>query len=360
MTRLATFLVNGLGLGNSTRCDAIIRQLNERGWTIDVVTAGNGLWYFKDRSYIRRVHGMEELQYAASNGKLSVFGTLRSLGDLFAIARRNGALISRIIDDSDPAVVITDSVYTLKAGGKVRPPRVALNNSDVVHFGYRHFGSPPRSTAAQFHFVEQLDYLYHKLAPDMSISPSIDPSIPACCYNYHRVSPIVRPGYEERSPEPRNDRVVIMLSGSKFGSPVVLRADSYPFEVDITGRETSKNWTPIDHIRYHGRVKNTLPLLQGASLAVINGGFSAVSEVFCMGIPAVIIPVENHAEQWLNAKTMVSLGLGLMSSEDNLERTMLEAWDRIDEFNTAYKRLGPSPSGAQQAATLIEGIANAE
>jgi hypothetical protein len=359
MTGLATFLVNGLGLGNSTRCDAIIRQLRERGWIIDVITAGNGLWYFRDRSYVRRVHEMEELQYAANDGKLNVLGTLRSLGGLVAIARRNSFLISRIIDDSEPTVVISDSVYTLRAGQKVQPPRIALNNSDVVHFGYRHFGQPPGSTAAQFYFVEEMDYLYHKYTPDLSISPSIDPSIPARCDNYQRVSPIVRPGYEECSPTPREERVVIMLSGSKFGSPVVLTDGKYPFEIDIAGRETPKDWNPIDRVRYHGRVKNTLPLLQGAALAVINGGFSAVSEVFCMGIPAVVIPVENHAEQWLNAKTMVNLGLGLMSNEDELERIMLEAWDRLDEFNAAYERLGPSPSGARQAATLIENIAHA-
>jgi hypothetical protein len=354
MSRLATFLVNGLGLGNSTRCDAIIQQLIDRGWTVDVITAGNGLWYFNDRPYVRRVYGMEELQYAADNGKLSVIGTIRSLGNLATIARRNSSLISQVINDTGPEVVISDSVYTLKAGQNKRPVRIALNNSDVVHFGYRHFGPPPRTTVAQFYFIEQMDYLYHRFAPDLSISPNIDPSIPALCTNYRRVAPIVRSGYEKPSSLPRENRVVIMLSGSKFGSPVILTRDNYSFDIDIAGRDMPADWEPNDRVRYHGRVENTLPLLRGAALAVINAGFSAVSEICCMGIPAVVIPVENHAEQWLNARAMVSLGLGLMSNEDNLERTMLEAWDRLNEFNGAYERLGPFPSGAQQTATLIE------
>jgi len=40
------FLVNGLGLGNSTRCHAVIEQLLTAGSDIEVVTSDNGLWFF--------------------------------------------------------------------------------------------------------------------------------------------------------------------------------------------------------------------------------------------------------------------------------------------------------------------------
>ena len=36
------FIVNGLGLGNSTRCESIIESLIFKGKTIDIITSGNG------------------------------------------------------------------------------------------------------------------------------------------------------------------------------------------------------------------------------------------------------------------------------------------------------------------------------
>ena len=38
------FLVNGLGLGNATRCHAIMQKLGEAGVGCEVATSGSGLW----------------------------------------------------------------------------------------------------------------------------------------------------------------------------------------------------------------------------------------------------------------------------------------------------------------------------
>ena len=40
------FIVNGLGMGNATRCHSIIEILDEHDYLTDVVTSGNGLEYF--------------------------------------------------------------------------------------------------------------------------------------------------------------------------------------------------------------------------------------------------------------------------------------------------------------------------
>ena len=53
--RRILFLVNGLGLGNSTRCHAVMQRLIEHGAEIQVVTSGNGLWYFQSVSGHRTV-----------------------------------------------------------------------------------------------------------------------------------------------------------------------------------------------------------------------------------------------------------------------------------------------------------------
>jgi len=43
MNERVLFLVNGLGLGNSTRCHAVIERLLERGALVTIATSGNGL-----------------------------------------------------------------------------------------------------------------------------------------------------------------------------------------------------------------------------------------------------------------------------------------------------------------------------
>jgi uncharacterized protein (TIGR00661 family) len=97
----------------------------------------------------------------------------------------------------------------------------------------------------------------------------------------------------------------------------------------------------------------TRELLREADLVVINGGFSAVSEIFCMRKPMVVVPVPRHAEQWVNGRTIVKLGVGLMSTEEGLEAAMLEGLARIDDLRAAYARLPPPEDGAAQAAAAI-------
>ena len=59
-------LVNGLGLGNSTRCHAVIERLRAAGADIEVVTSDNGLWYFADKPEAGRVSAIPALRYGQS------------------------------------------------------------------------------------------------------------------------------------------------------------------------------------------------------------------------------------------------------------------------------------------------------
>ena len=45
----AIILINGLGLGNSTRCDVLIDWLDSKKFSIFIFTSGNGIEYFKDK-----------------------------------------------------------------------------------------------------------------------------------------------------------------------------------------------------------------------------------------------------------------------------------------------------------------------
>lgn len=350
----ALFLVNGLGLGNSTRCHAVIQRLVERGAEVAVITGDNGAWYMRERTELAAFHEMESVWYAKKNGRLDVLGTVGAVGQFVAIARRNDARVKSVIADFKPDVAVIDSVYTVCSLKSAKVPIAAVNNADVVHVAWQRFTERPSSVRAQFYTIEENDYRFHRMVPDLVVSPNIDPTLPTVGAPYVRVGPIVRAGFTPTEPEP-TPRVVVMLSGSTFGTPVDLRG-GHGLHIDVLGRPVPTDGRTPDGVAYHGKVRDTLPFLRGASLAVVNGGFSAVSEIFAMRMPMVVVPVPNHAEQWLNAKVVESLGIGVISTEEGLEDAMMRAMDRLPQMRAAYDRLPQEPDGATSAAEAIAAL----
>lgn len=346
-------LVNGLGLGNSTRCHAVLQRLVERGAETAIVTSGNGLWYFEGRDGIGGVHGIEAFYYASRNGRISIPRTLMSVGDFRRIAKRNRAAVDKVLETFKPDVALIDSIYTTGPMKKRGIPIVALNNSDVVHLSYRIFTERPPSIRMQFYAIEEMDYLFHRARVDMVLSPSLDPTLPEVGGNIRRVGPIVRRGYESVPAVGPVRRVLVMLSGSRFGTPVALADNQYPFHIDVVGREAPKDGELPPNVHFHGRLRDNTEIVRAADLVLVNGGFSAVSEAFALRKPMVVLPIPNHAEQWVNGRTIERLGVGFMAQESDIEPAMLRAIERIDELRGAYSRLPPAADGAAQVADFV-------
>jgi UDP:flavonoid glycosyltransferase YjiC (YdhE family) len=347
------FLVNGLGLGNSTRCHAVIQRLLDHDAEIQVVTSGNGLWYFQSVPGIARLHQVDSLYYGVKDGRISIVRTLTAITDFAAILRRNARKVGRILSEWRPDVVVSDSVYTFRPFKRAGIPFVALNNADVVHQSYRMFADRPRSVRAQFWCVEEPDYVFHRMIPDLVISPSLDPSLAEVGGNVSRVGPIVRRGFSPAAARSPVNCVLVMLSGSRFGSPVIFNRIDWPFEIEVVGRPVPPNWDGSGRIRFHGKLIDNRALVEKADLVVVNGGFSAVSESFSMRKPLVVIPVPNHAEQWINARTIEHLEVGTSAQEADLESALASAAQQVERFHDGYRQLGEIPDGAAQAAKLI-------
>jgi hypothetical protein len=333
-----------------------MQRLLERGAEIQIVTSGNGLWYFRSVPNVAKLHEVESLYYGVKDGRISITRTLRAVSDFAAILRRNARKIDAILTDWRPDVAVSDSVYTYRPFKRRGIRFVALNNADVVHMAYRRYADRPRSVQAQFWCVEESDYLFHRIVPDLVISPTLDPSLPKVGGNVRRVGPIVRQGFSPAAARSPVRCVLVMLSGSRFGSPVIFNRIDWPFEIEVVGRPAPPNWDAGGRIRFHGKLLDNRALVEKADMVVVNGGFSAVSESFSMRKPLVVIPVPNHAEQWINARTIEHLGVGMTAQEADLEHAMACAAQQVERFHEGYRRLGDIPDGAAQAAKLIISI----
>jgi len=354
----ALFLISGLGLGNSTRCHAIMQCLKDAGARNFVATSENGLWYFAGLPEVERCFEMESLYYGKRNGRISIAATIASSFDFIGIQRRNAALVERLLETLQPDVVVTDSVYISKPMHRRKIPLVALNNADAVVRGYRMFQNRPAGIRAQFYAVELTDYFYHAWRPDLVISPALLAELAQAHGKFRPVGAIVRKGYRPAPYRERARNAVIMLSGSAFGTEIRLSRADYPVRIDVLGRSAPPGWSGIASVTYHGRVRDPRPFLQDADLMVVNGGFSAVSEMVGMAKPMIVVPVPGHAEQWVNGRVVDYLGIGMVAGEDEIEDKILAAMQRLPRFQAAYAQIPLRADGAREAASLILGAVN--
>ena len=357
MSRTCLFLINGLGLGNSTRCHAVIQRLSEAGCRVHVLTSQSGLAYFKDKDCVRSLTPMESFYYSTRGGKISGWSTWRSLGVMLRIAKLKRQQLDSVLDRINPDVVVTDSEYAISPARLRGIPIIGLNTSEMVVSEFFRTSGSVRGVRGHFWLIEFSDYLFHRRYCDLVLSP-FPLRTPTRHRKFRRIGLIVRRELRQRVealppgpwPSPRQLRkVVFMLSGSVHASQISFDNCQLPFRVDVVGREGESRGA----VTYHGRMMNNIDLLLGADALVINGGYSAVSEAFLLRKPVFVVPIPGHAEQFVNARLVRDLGLGFVATESDLLDQLLRA-----HAADKWPELKPMPprfefDGAREAA---EGI----
>ena len=191
------FIVNGLGLGNATRCHAVIGHLVQRGYTVDVLTSGNGKDYFSSVEEIDQLISFESLRYGERNGRVSVMATLLLVPQLVRTLLRNARLTRRLIRSGGYRGVVIDSDYTMLAARDRDIPVFAINNADVVVHECRR-RKLPRSVYLQY-LIEWADAWFHRVAPDRVLSPVAANMWPDT-EDIRHIPPLVRPFLAARPP----------------------------------------------------------------------------------------------------------------------------------------------------------------
>jgi len=353
-------LVNGLGLGNSTRSHAVIEHLAEAGCQVHVVTAQNGLAYFKDKDCVCSLTPMEAFYYSTEGGNISGWSTMKSLKALLRIARTKSQQLGRLLSRINPDVVVIDSEYAVSPARRRGIPIIGLNTSEMVVSEYFRNRGLARGVRSHFWFVEFLDYLFHRYYCDLVLSP-FPLRRPTRHRKFRRIGLIIRRQLKERTEavpsgpwlSPRQLRkVVFMLSGSVHASRISFDGYQLPFRVEVVGRSGESKGA----VTFHGRMMDNVDLLLGADALVINGGYSAVSEACLLRKPVFVVPVPGHAEQFVNSCLVRDLGLGYQATETDV-------LDQLLQMHAAnkWRDLKPIPpifelDGAREAAEAILGF----
>jgi UDP:flavonoid glycosyltransferase YjiC (YdhE family) len=352
------FAINGLGMGNSTRCHVVTQRLCEVA-EIHIITSGNGLFFFKDRTGIASITEMPALSYAFSGDGVDTLGTLSRVHTLRGQLHEKKQKLEALLDQLKPDMVVTDSEYVIRPILRRRIPLAGINNSELIvsrFFRQKHL---PPSIRAHFWLIEYSDYLYHHLKWNLAVSPSPFDDPPRG-KPFKRIGLIVRDGARDTAreragkpvPRPQEiDRILVMLSGSAFASQID-ELQTLPWKVDVVGREGVSS----GNVAYRGKIRESLDFVRRAGALVINGGFSSVSEAVAMMRPIYVLPVPNHAEQLINALMVKEIGAGDVADTGTIIQRLKDAY-RLNRWEGIKETRAPiNFNGGDEAAELLIGL----
>ena len=336
------FLVNGYGLGNSTRIHGIIQHINE-DYEIDIFGYGNSFKYFKQVSRIRKIYQGFSMEYGIKNGKIDFFSTAGKIFKNLKALYKNRQCIKSVLSSCHYNIMVSDSDFSAVFLRK-RPLLISINNAGVII--KKAFKINKKGYYMQF-FTELGDYIYNLFVPDMIISPFFD--YLKDTKKIRHTSIIVRKEFQRSNHTLNRHHILIMTGGAGgFNQGISVNHDRDDYDLSILGDEIK----PLGKAVRENTTFNTRDLMNHSTIVVINGGFSSISEALAMAKPMVVIPLNGHMEQKINALWVQENNLGLLSSWEKLEDSILYIKKNYSHFKKHLLNYD-SLNGAEQAASLI-------
>ena len=327
------FLVNGYGLGNSTRVHGIIQHLTN-DYTVDIFADGNSLKYFRTISGIEKIFAGKSLKYSMDGGKIRPWSTVVEIPKLIYTMYQNSKRLKDIFASFNYDLIITDSYYLPFLAifqRKIKRKIMAINNSNKI---VRKFFSVKKRNCLFQCLVEIMDLIYHRISCKRVISPFFTTT--SSSKKFYSVPLIVRQEFLSNSVNSFSPHILIIMSG----------AGSLP-----TKRINLQNIYTVTVVE-RGNTFNVKHLMEQASIVIINGGLSSISEAIAMIRPMIIIPIEGHFEQRVNANWIEKNNLGVVASWDTLDSAVKKIekdYSKWQKNIIAYGR----PKGAYMASKII-------
>lgn len=136
--------------------------------------------------------------------------------------------------------------------------------------------------------------------------------------------PILRRQLFELQDVRRGDYLLVYLLNHGYASEIIEwnRANpSVPVHCFYDKPGAPETETPQPGLTFHRlHGEKFLQLMAGCRGVVCTAGFESVSEAAYLGKPVLMIPVQNHIEQYLNSLDAAQAGLGLADTKFNLSR----------------------------------------
>ena len=352
------FLVNGYGLGNSTRIHGIIQHINQN-YKFDIFGYGNSIQYFKQVPEVQNIFEIFPLKYGLKAGKIDFIRTTGKTFQNLQAIYKSRQYLKRILQKNTYEIIVSDSNFSAFFL-KNRPKLISINNANRII--KQAFKIKKKAYLTSF-LIEWIDSIYNKFIPDLVISPffkeykntkKIKNTALIVRKEFLNQADQTESSSKEKKPKkalklPKKHQVLIVTSAAASVNPKIsLKQDKINYDISIVGDHnlTSKN------IKRHNKTFNTSSLIKQSTVVVVNGGLSSISEALAAEKPMVVVPIKGHLEQKINADWIQQNNLGVLSSWSNLSESIKKI---IDNYSFFKKHLAGCDglNGAQQAGDLI-------
>jgi len=270
------FAVAGVGLGNATRSEAILRELGDVD--VRVLSFGNAVRHLRRSG--ATVWPM--LPLLLPGGALDFLWKM----PLNLVVWLVNMLVCFVaIVRFRPRLVVVDSEYSVILPALLTGRRmVGINGAALVEALWPRMKRPGLGWSywGREWWDARIARVFHT-----TLTPTFSSEIPLP-EGHVPVPPIVRPLPAGRSEE---GGILVLRGGSLHETPLTLPADVELTE--IGGRNV---------------VDDSLERIARASIVVCQGGFSSLSEVLALGKKALVAPLPGHVEQEFNARVLEEMG----------------------------------------------------
>jgi uncharacterized protein (TIGR00661 family) len=369
--------VCGEGLGHTSRCISIGRELASAGHDVHVGAYGyskelierKGLKTHKVPSEITLVGKAGSL-----NLKKSILATFKR-GQFLGIIK-----IRKLLKRTKPDVVISDSYFMGMLSAKSRgiPCYLIVNQSNMEEF----FKGKGVSSKIVAELVKKSYTGMFRMA-DKVIIPDYPLPHTVCRKNlefrkktWDKVffsGPLIGKTFEETTPEElQRPHVLCTVGGFGYREPIFRKV------IEAAGLDSSINYTLLsgpsvdpaslgelpENVTILKFIDDQFPYMKASDLVIAPGGHSTMMEALSFGVPMISVPDQKHSEQQNNAFVIEEDGLGKMmdysaSPEDILENVRLLISDEKYRNKLAEMReMAVELNGPKAVRLLVEEIGN--
>ncbi|MFP4655826.1 MAG: UDP-N-acetylglucosamine--N-acetylmuramyl-(pentapeptide) pyrophosphoryl-undecaprenol N-acetylglucosamine transferase [Methanohalobium sp.] len=366
-------LVCGEGLGHTSRCVSLGRELSSADYELLFGAYGYSKEFIEDNGYQTR-EIPSEVKLVGNSGSLdlkaSIGATLKE-GDLLGAPR-----VYRLFNEFKPDVVVSDSYYlgVLVARAKKVPVYFIINQSNMEEF-FKNRGIPLKLIGK---IIKRFYSTVFKKV-DKIIIPDYPMPYTVCQYNLSfqpevaehvfYSGPLIKKKHHEVEAKPLDKpHILSAVGGFGYREPIFKKV------IEAARLDSGINYTlmmgpTIDPDEYTNLPDNVqimkfysepFPYLKSVDAVIAPGGHTTIMESLSFGVPVLSFPDMNHSEQENNAKVIDERGYGRCLNYSTTPEDLLEYIKEITEENKfkentqKLKNLGEELDGPVAIMKMLE------
>ena len=372
----ALFIPCGIGMGHVSRSLAVAQKLQEDGCEVLFASYGEGYQFLDEFTNYQAVE-LPEIKFYGSAGELDLKHTARKSMDAPFTFLKSIYHESKIIKNFQPEVVVADSHYSAPLTCKVLGvPCVLISNE--LKFNFKEIY--PQDKKMEYletgleRFIQDSAKLSQAIiVPDIPGSQEIPAKIKdKVTYTgpLLKQDPGSMPSREElrrnHNLDPSQRVVLATVGGSHFGAKLLKlmaqAADKIKSHriVLVTGPHIDTHYRYPSQVLVKRFLGDMLGWMKLSDLVVSLAGHTTSMELASLGVPNLMVPIENHPEQIKNALNMQSYGISQIRDMKDLSpgklaediNKLLESDDLRLAASTTKKKF-QEYQGTEEAVNII-------